>query len=206
MTTFTCGDCSKPFTLPPATLAKFPGWTPKQCMDCRPASSRTSKSASKASKAYATDEVDTGVFTDGACEGNPGPGGWGAVRVRDGEIVAERSGHDLATTNNRMELRALIEGFRLIEPDEALDVYSDSAYCVNIVNKWGASWEANSWRRGKQREPILNLELIQELCEIARSRPKVTVNWVKGHNGNRWNEHADMLSRAYQFENQELRT
>lgn len=193
MATFKCADCGKQFTLAAATLVKFPGWTPKQCLDCRPASKRV-----KSSKSYTTDTVDTGVFTDGACEGNPGPGGWGAVKVRGGEIVAERSGHDPTTTNNRMELTALIEGFKLIESDEAIAVYSDSVYCVNIVNKWGAAWEANGWRRGKQREPILNLELVQALVAIARSRPKVTVNWVKGHNGNRWNEHADALSRAYQ--------
>ena len=99
----------------------------------------------------------TGVFTDGSCEGNPGPGGWGAVWVEDDEIVREGFGSDPATTNNRMELTALIEAFRWLPEDATVPVYSDSQLCVRTINEWASGWEARGWRRNRAapaRPPI----------------------------------------------------
>jgi ribonuclease HI len=194
---FSCRDCGAKFQVPPATLKKFPGWKPKQCTNCR-----FGKTNGPATTAEALERFDggpdTGVFTDGACEHNPGPGGWGAVRVNAGEIIAERSGHDPATTNNRMELTALIEAYKLLSLDEEVAVYSDSSYCVSIVNEWAAHWEANGWKRGKKREPVQNLDLVQELYAVSKAHPLAKATWIRGHNGSRWNEYADALSRAYQ--------
>jgi len=192
-TTFTCRDCGAIFSIPPGTLRKYPGWKPKQCMNCRLRTVRGS-----AFDEALTVGPDSGVFTDGACDPNPGPGGWGAVKVLGGEVLAERSGHDPDTTNNRMELTALIQGFELVGPGEAITVFSDSVYCVRIVNEWAEQWRANGWRRGKKKEPLLNLELVQELFELARSLPMARAEWIRGHAGHRWNEYADALSRGYQ--------
>jgi ribonuclease HI len=137
----------------------------------------------------------SGVFTDGSCEGNPGPGGWGMVWVEDDRIVAERHGHDPATTNNRMELRALITAFELLPEDADLTVYSDSDLCVKTVNEWAAAWERRGWKR--KTGPIANLELVQRLYALSRAHPKVKLRWIKAHDGSRWNEYADALSTSY---------
>ena len=135
---------------------------------------------------------ETGVFTDGACEGNPGPGGWAAVRVEKGEIVAVESGGDPDTTNNRMELQALIAGLRMLEPDAEATVYSDSNLCVRTVNEWAAGWERRGWRR--KPGPIANLELVKELYALAGDRPGVEIKWIKAHDGSLWNEYADAVA------------
>jgi ribonuclease HI len=137
----------------------------------------------------------SGVFTDGSCEGNPGPGGWGVVWVEDDRIVDSRSGADPQTTNNRMELRALIEAFRLLPADSGATVYSDSQLCVKTVNEWAAGWAARGWRR--KTGPIANLELVQELYALARAHPKVRLAWIAAHDGSRWNEYADALATGY---------
>jgi ribonuclease HI len=137
----------------------------------------------------------TGVFTDGSCSGNPGPGGWGMVLVRDGEVVEERYGSDPQTTNNRMELTAMIEGLSLLEPDEAIDVYTDSRLVVDTLTKWAAGWERNGWRR-KDGE-VKNLELVQRAYALARSHPRARIQWIRAHDGSRWNEYADSLATAY---------
>ena len=142
----------------------------------------------------------TGVFTDGSCEGNPGPGGWGAVKVIDGKVLDERHGDEADTTNNRMELTALIEGYEMLGSGERMPVFTDSLLAVNTITKWAAAWERNGWTRGRKREEVKNLELVQELYSLAGSHPKVELQWVKGHAGLRWNEYADSLSRAYQRE------
>ncbi|MBW2267068.1 MAG: ribonuclease HI [Deltaproteobacteria bacterium] len=136
-----------------------------------------------------------GVFTDGSCEGNPGPGGWGFVWVRDDEIVAQESGHDGDTTNNRMELTALIHAYRALPEDEQANIHSDSQLCVKTVNEWAAGWEKRGWKR--KTGPIANLELVKELYALARAHPRVTLQWIKAHDGSRWNEYADALASAY---------
>jgi ribonuclease HI len=133
-----------------------------------------------------------GVFTDGACEGNPGPGGWSAVWVEDDRIVEQRSGHDRDTTNNRMELRAMIEGLRMLPADAELTLYSDSNLCVQTVNEWAAAWEARGWKR--KTGAIANLEQVKELYALAKQHPRVAVRWIKAHDGSRWNEYADAVA------------
>jgi ribonuclease HI len=137
----------------------------------------------------------TGVFTDGSCEGNPGPGGWGIVWVEDDVILAQKNGHDPATTNNRMELTALIEALRALPADAQLTVYSDSQLCVNTVNEWAAAWERRGWRR--KTGPIKNLELVQALWAEAKRHPNVKLQWIRAHDGSRWNEYADALAERW---------
>ena len=137
----------------------------------------------------------SGVFTDGSCSGNPGPGGWGAVRVRGGEIVAERHGSDPQTTNNRMELAAIIAGLELLDPDEAEDVYSDSRLVVQTLTKWAEGWERRGWRR--KTGAVKNLDLVQRAYALAKGRPRARIQWIRAHDGARWNEYADALATAY---------
>jgi len=134
----------------------------------------------------------TGVFTDGSCEGNPGPGGWGAVWVEEDRIIEELGGSDPDTTNNRMELAAMIAGLRMLPPGSRATLYSDSNICVQTVNQWAAGWERRGWRR--KSGPIANLELVKELWAIAQQRSGVTVQWIKAHDGSRWNEYADAIA------------
>jgi ribonuclease HI len=137
----------------------------------------------------------TGVFTDGSCEGNPGPGGWGMVWVEDDRIRAQRSGSDPATTNNRMELTALIAAYRELPVDARIAVYSDSQLCVKTVNEWAEGWERRGWRR--KGGPIANLELVKQLYALARAHPHAELRWIRAHDGSRWNEYADALATSY---------
>ena len=112
------------------------------------------------------------------------------------EIVAEKHGTAPETTNNRMELLALIEAYRLLPLDARVSVYSDSQLCVKTINEWAAGWEARGWKR--KSGPIKNLDLVQELWALAQARPSVAFKWIKAHDGSRWNEYADALASAYQ--------
>jgi ribonuclease HI len=140
--------------------------------------------------------LTTGLFTDGSATPNPGPGGWGVVYVVDDEIIDELHGAEPWTTNNRMELLALIHAYRIASKTVPLDVWTDSQLCVNTVNLWARSWAARGWRR-KDGE-IKNLELVQELYALSLERPNLTLRWIKAHNGTRWNEYADRLAARYQ--------
>lgn len=137
----------------------------------------------------------SGVFTDGSAIPNPGQGGWGAVYVLDGEVIDRAHGYELQTTNNRMELVALIHGYGLVPRGEPATVYTDSQLCANIINQWAAGWERRGWKR--KTGPIANLDLVQELYALAKSRPELTLRWIKAHNGARWNEYADALATAW---------
>lgn len=209
---FTCQTCGKEFDLPQHILDRYPGWTPKQCLDCRNRSSGTKgdggsgKKASSATKnrdmtlaevlATFHDGPQTGVFTDGSSEGNPGPGGWGAVLVVDGQVVAQDYGHEPHTTNNKMELKAMIAGLRMIPPETPTDVYTDSQLVVNILTKWADGWRAKGWQK-KSTGPIANLELVKEAYELVKAKPNANIRWIKAHSGYRWNEYADALATAY---------
>lgn len=138
------------------------------------------------------DGPTTGVFTDGACEGNPGPGGWGFAWVEDGRVVREACGGARETTNNRMELTALIHAYEALPRDAEVTVYSDSELCVKTVNEWAAGWEKRGWTR--KGGPIKNLELVRRLYDLARAHPRVTLRWIKAHDGSRWNEYVDALA------------
>jgi ribonuclease HI len=137
----------------------------------------------------------TGVFTDGSCEGNPGPGGWGFVWVENDQILKQGQGEAPDTTNNRMELQALIEAYKTLPNDADVTVYSDSQLCVNTVNQWAAGWERRGWKR--KGGPIKNLELVQELYALAGDHPHTKLTWIRAHDGSRWNEYADALASAH---------
>jgi ribonuclease HI len=140
------------------------------------------------------------IFTDGACKGNPGPGGWGAI-IRSGEREKEISGGEPLTTNNRMELMAAIEALTaLTRPCEVI-LHTDSIYVRDGITKWIHGWRRNGWRRA-DRKPVKNAELWQKLLEAAAPH-KIEWHWVKGHAGHPENERADKLAcdAASQFSN-----
>ncbi|MFO7960728.1 MAG: ribonuclease H [Nitriliruptoraceae bacterium] len=141
------------------------------------------------------DGPDSGVFTDGSAIPNPGPGGWGAVYVRDGEVLAEQHGYDPATTNNRMELRALQAAVELVPEGTPARIYTDSNLAVRTLTEWAAGWEKRGWRR--KTGPVENLDLVQPLYEQLGTRPELELVWIKAHAGNRWNEYADALATAW---------
>jgi ribonuclease HI len=114
------------------------------------------------------------------------------VWVRDDEVVARASGRDPETTNNRMELRALIEGARLVPEGTSAVLWSDSNLAVRTVNEWAAGWKRRGWKR--RSGPVENLDLVRELYELVASRPELEVRWIKAHVGHRWNEYADRLA------------
>ena len=131
------------------------------------------------------------IYTDGACSGNPGPGGWAAV-LRYGELLRELSGGEAQTTNNRMELLAAIEALKALKEPCEVDLYTDSQYLVNAINKgWLVSWKAKNWRR-KDGE-LKNPDLWQELDRLL-SVHKVSFHWVRGHADNEWNNRCDALA------------
>jgi len=135
------------------------------------------------------------VFTDGGCSPNPGPGGWGAVYVIDDELVEESWGADDDTTNNRMELTALIAGAALVPEGTAMTLYSDSRLAVNTINEWAKGWERRGWRR--KTGPVENLDLVKRLYYMLQDRPELRLEWVKAHVGIRWNEYADGLANRW---------
>ncbi|MEZ5287749.1 MAG: ribonuclease H [Vicinamibacterales bacterium] len=200
MPEFVCETCQQSFTVSPSALAKYPNWRPKSCMACRKPSavrrpSREENLSTGSVLERYSDGPMSGVFTDGAADPNPGPGGWGAVYVVDGTIVAERHGHEPHTTNNRMELAALIAGCRMVPRDAKAIVYSDSELCVKSITLWARGWKARGWKR--KDGPIKNVELVQELYELYHGHPGLTLQWIRAHAGNRWNEYADSLATAY---------
>lgn len=134
------------------------------------------------------------LYTDGACSGNPGPGGWGAILMY-GAKKKEISGGEVSTTNNRMELTAVIEGLKQLKYPCAVEVYSDSAYTVNAFQEgWVSGWEKGGWRKA-DKKPVLNADLWQELLALVRSH-QVTFHKVKGHADNPLNNRCDELARA----------
>ncbi len=138
------------------------------------------------------------AYTDGACSGNPGPGGWGVLlrAVEGGQILKERElkGGEAETTNNRMELLAAIHALEALERGAAITIVTDSQYVKNGVTGWIHGWKRNGWRTAAKK-PVKNAELWQRLDE-AQARHKVTWTWVKGHAGHPENERADELARA----------
>jgi ribonuclease HI len=132
------------------------------------------------------------IYTDGACSGNPGPGGWGAVLIW-GEHRKELSGGAPETTNNRMELQAVIEALAAMKRRAHIDLYTDSAYVKNGITAWIHSWKKNGWRTA-DKKPVKNADLWQAL-EAARHRHDVDWHWVKGHAGHPENDRADELAR-----------
>ena len=131
------------------------------------------------------------IFTDGACRGNPGPGGWGAI-LRSGKNDKEIKGGDPHTTNNRMELTAAIEALRALNRSSSVDLYTDSQYVRRGITEWMPQWKGRGWRTAA-RKPVKNEDLWRQLDEIA-GKHEVRWHWVKGHSGHVENERADELA------------
>ncbi len=217
MPSFTCQTCGAAFEVPAQTLAKYPGWTPRACRAHRKAKAASDGGAAQAERPRAPRAAaapapaptqrssaavvhhgrspETGVFTDGSASPNPGPGGWGVVWVQDGRVLAEHAGHEPHTTNNRMELTALIVAYELLPEDSTVTVYSDSRLCVDTLTKWAAGWEKRGWK--KRDGEIKNLELVQRLWALKKARSGVRLEWIAAHVGHRWNERADALATSW---------
>jgi ribonuclease HI len=133
------------------------------------------------------------VFTDGACVGNPGPGGWAAILIDDGQR-REISGYVPSTTNNRMELAAAIEALRRLPESAIVDLHTDSQYVRNGMSEWLARWKRNGWRTA-DRKPVKNEDLWRALDTLAQAH-QVRWHWVRGHDGNPENERCDALANA----------
>ena len=216
MPQFRCQVCDAQFEVAQAALDRFPGWRPRYCrthspkkraapLERSPArkTRRNQPAAASREERLTLDEVlekypgdpVTGVFTDGSAVPNPGPGGWGVVWVAEGAVLSKAHGHEPDTTNNRMELRALIEAFKMLPGDAAVDVHTDSQLSVNTITKWAPGWERRGWKR--KTGPISNLDLVRELLEHSRDHPDCRLRWIAGHAGHRWNEYADSLATAW---------
>ena len=213
MPSYTCATCGASFDVPQKALDKYPGWQPRQCRSCKPSKGGSRRGGGRSRGRGGAPEENlsprevlakyganptgptTGVFTDGSSKPNPGPGGWGVVWVRDGEIEHELHGHEGHTTNNRMELTALIEAFRLLPEDAEETVYTDSRLCVDTITKWAPGWERKGWK--KKGGEIKNLELVQALLAEARAHPGCKLEWIAAHSGHLWNEYADSLATTW---------
>ncbi|CAN5487542.1 ribonuclease HI [soil metagenome] len=133
------------------------------------------------------------IYTDGACKGNPGPGGWG-VLLKSGDTVKELYGGELGTTNNRMELLAVIEALTALKRPCAVTLHVDSQYVLKGITEWIAGWKAKGWRTAA-RQPVKNVDLWQRLdALVAGGGHKLDWRWVRGHDGDPGNERADALA------------
>ncbi len=214
MPRFECQVCKVGFEVPQAALEKYPGWKPKYCREHSP--KKKSPKATGAGKGRAGGSggakreenltpaealakyrsgPSSGVFTDGSASPNPGPGGWGVVWVENDGVRAEKHGKEARTTNNRMELMALIEAYRLLPAKAEVSVYTDSRLCVDTITKWAPGWERKGWKR--KGSPLKNLDLVKELLSLYRAHPGCPLSWVAAHSGYRWNEYADSLATAW---------
>lgn len=132
------------------------------------------------------------MFTDGACSGNPGPGGWGTI-LRYNGTEKELSGGNSDTTNNRMEMMAVISGLKALKEPCEVDLFTDSKYvCDSVTKGWVYSWKKNNWRKA-DKKPALNVDLWEEMLQLL-DKHNVTFHWLKGHNGHPENERCDKLA------------
>ena len=131
------------------------------------------------------------IYTDGACKGNPGPGGWGAL-IDDGNVQNEIFGGEDNTTNNRMEIMAVIMALETIEVDDEITVFTDSKYVQKGINEWIKNWKINGWR-SSNKKPVKNKDLWIQLDDLT-SKLKINWVWIKGHSGHLGNERADFLA------------
>ena len=220
MPEFRCRLCEERFSVSEAALEKYPGWEPKYCREHSPKKKKarrsvadgpgreTSDAARRSSRSSSEEDLTraevlakytggprTGVFTDGSAHPNPGPGGWGFVWVLDGEIVLEDHGSSRDTTNNRMELTALIEAYKALPQDAWVTVFTDSQLCSKTINEWAPGWEKKGWKR--KGGPLKNLDLVKALLALYREHPNCPLEWLRAHAGSRWNEYADSLATAW---------
>ena len=132
------------------------------------------------------------IYTDGACSGNPGPGGYGAI-LKYGDKIREISGYAVETTNNRMEMTAVIEALKQLKRPCKIKIFSDSTYVVKGMNEWLPGWIKRNWLTS-EKKPVLNKKLWENLVNLSKPH-KIEWSWVKGHNGNPYNERCDQLAR-----------
>ena len=196
MPSFTCSRCGDGFSLSQSVVDRFPGWTPKLCLSCKDSNGGATKK--KQDPATPATDPTSGVFTDGSAVPNPGEGGWGAVYVIDGEVIAESYGYGGETTNNRMELTALIRAVELVPAGTATKVFSDSNLAVRTINEWAAGWEKRGWRR--KTGTVENVDLVKEAYMAYKARPELDLVWIKAHVGFTWNEYADQLANRGRVE------
>ncbi len=137
--------------------------------------------------------MSTIIFTDGSSRGNPGPGGWGAI-VADGKTVREIGGRDTQTTNNRMELSAVIEALKLT-PAEPITILSDSEYVIKGITEWIEGWIKRGWKNS-QKKPVLNQDLWEALYGLTRGK-SITWKYVRGHQGTPGNERCDVIATSF---------
>lgn len=166
----------------------MPGYTR---INRRPASP-TQRGAAPSTREQDPDAIT--LFTDGGCSPNPGPGGWGFVVVQQDQALYEAYGGDPVSTNNRMELTALIRALEYCQEhygSQSVEIFSDSQLSVRIYNEWMAGWQSRGWKR--KQGPVENLDLVKQLATLKEQSPKVKISWVKAHAGHRWNEYADQL-------------
>jgi ribonuclease HI len=137
------------------------------------------------------------IYTDGGCSGNPGPGGWAYVIIRDEVLISEKWGAEMQTTNNRMELQAVISALEFLSKedigDEKISIYTDSQYVQKGITLWLADWEKRGWKTS-DKKPVKSKELWQRLEALARHF-HINWVWIKGHAGNKYNERCDGLTR-----------
>ena len=137
------------------------------------------------------DKIIINIWTDGACSGNPGPGGWGAL-IKYDNSTKEISGSEKNTTNNRMEMMAVIEALKYIDTEAKINIYTDSKYVKEGITNWITGWKKNNWKNSKKKD-VKNKDLWVEL-DILSQKHNISWNWVKGHSGNIENDIADKLA------------
>ena len=138
--------------------------------------------------------IDYIIYTDGACSGNPGAGGWAAVIFdKSSGQKSRRIGREIETTNNRMELRAIIEALESIPKESNLEIFTDSKYVINGIESWIIKWKRNNWL-GSNKKKVKNRDLWQKL-DILSKQFQIKWNWVKGHSGDKYNDEVDKLAR-----------
>ncbi len=138
--------------------------------------------------------IDYIIYTDGACSGNPGVGGWAAIIFnRNSGQKSQRVGGEIETTNNRMELRAIIEALESIPKASRLEIFTDSKYVINGIQSWILKWKINNWL-GSNKKKVKNKDLWQKL-DVLSNQFQIKWNWVKGHSGDKYNEEVDKLAR-----------
>lgn len=133
------------------------------------------------------------IYTDGACSGNPGKGGWGAILMIN-QHFKEISGSQNHTTNNQMELKAVIEALKIIKKSYLIEIYTDSKYVMDGITKWINSWQKNNWLTA-DKKPVKNIDLWKELASLTKNH-QISWHWVRGHSGNKYNEMVDKLARG----------
>ena len=209
MPKFQCQVCDIPFEVPQKALDKYSDWVPKYCRDHSPKKGTSQQKKRRFNFASREENLtraevltkyldgpDSGMFTDGSATPNPGPGGWGMVWVENNDIRMEKYGHESGnTTNNRMELTALLRAYESLPQDMEIPVFTDSRLCVDTITKWAPGWEKKGWKRAGA--PLKNLDLVQPLLDLYRAHHKCPLQWIEAHSAYRWNEYADCLATAW---------